>query len=202
MLHSVLFHPPPSRRRGGRRWVWSRRMGKTYLSVSCFSYTFRLVWSRMTLMLTKQPRSSFFARNIDILRDGFCGRDQRRRSDVGGDRQKRQDAMSQGMWAAYVHHADLRKQQRPPQYSGLVQRWSCPVAFSMAASTKIAFVISKYSRACRDLRACLNDFFHLPPQKPTVNRQDFEKLNQPSCTARRASRFIPFWLSQNARCLK
>ena len=41
---------------------------KTYLSVSCSANTCRLVWSRMTLMFIKHPRSSFLARNIDILR--------------------------------------------------------------------------------------------------------------------------------------
>lgn len=39
----------------------------SYLSVSYCSYTFRLVWSRMILMLTKQPRSSFLARALDIV---------------------------------------------------------------------------------------------------------------------------------------
>lgn len=44
-----------------------RRAGVAYLSGSFSSKTLRLVWSRMTLMLMKQPRSSFLARNIDIL---------------------------------------------------------------------------------------------------------------------------------------
>jgi hypothetical protein len=37
------------------------------LSVSFCSKTLRLVWSRMTLMLTKPPRSSFFERNMDMI---------------------------------------------------------------------------------------------------------------------------------------
>lgn len=39
----------------------------TYLSGSCSANTFLLVWSRITLTLTKQPRSSFFDRNIDMM---------------------------------------------------------------------------------------------------------------------------------------
>jgi len=42
-------------------------MKTTHLSGSYCSNTFRLVWSRMTLMLTKQPKSSFFARNCAML---------------------------------------------------------------------------------------------------------------------------------------
>lgn len=42
--------------------------GRMYLSVSCSANTFRLVWSRMVLILMKHPKSSFLARNIDILR--------------------------------------------------------------------------------------------------------------------------------------
>lgn len=38
-----------------------------YLSASCASKTCRLVWSRMTLILTKQPMSSFLARYRFIL---------------------------------------------------------------------------------------------------------------------------------------
>lgn len=38
-----------------------------HLSVSCCSNTLRFVWSRRVRTLTKQPRSSFFARNIDML---------------------------------------------------------------------------------------------------------------------------------------
>lgn len=41
-------------------------IAKSYLSGSCCSKTLRLVWSRMFMMLTKQPRSSFFARNCAI----------------------------------------------------------------------------------------------------------------------------------------
>lgn len=44
-------------------------MFSPYRSVSCSAKTFLLVWSRMTLMLTKHPKSSFFDRNIDILGD-------------------------------------------------------------------------------------------------------------------------------------
>lgn len=44
-----------------------RKKRLAYLSVSYFSYTLRLVWSRMTLTLMKQPRSSFFDRNMDIV---------------------------------------------------------------------------------------------------------------------------------------
>ena len=41
--------------------------GITHLSGSFSAKTLRLVWSRMVLMLTKHPRSSFFALNIDML---------------------------------------------------------------------------------------------------------------------------------------
>lgn len=94
---------------GGRGLLWSGRMGRAYLSASCFSYTFRLVWSRMTLMLTKQPRSSFFARNIDILGRASAGGTSVVGSDVG-DRQKRYDAMSKGWitwFVAYVSAGDM-----------------------------------------------------------------------------------------------
>lgn len=40
-----------------------RRAKETYLSGSCCSKTLRLVWSRMFMMLTKQPRSSFLGLN-------------------------------------------------------------------------------------------------------------------------------------------
>lgn len=40
-----------------------------YRSGSCSAKTLRLVWSRITLTLTKQPRSSFLALNIDMLAD-------------------------------------------------------------------------------------------------------------------------------------
>jgi hypothetical protein len=43
---------------------------RPYLSVSCSSKTFRLVWSRMVRALTKQPRSSFLARNMDMMGSG------------------------------------------------------------------------------------------------------------------------------------
>lgn len=39
----------------------------SHLSGSFCSNTIRLVWSRMILGWIKQPRSSFFARNIDML---------------------------------------------------------------------------------------------------------------------------------------
>jgi len=42
-------------------------IGEAHLSGSCSANTFLLVWSRMTLMLTKQPRSSFFERNMDMM---------------------------------------------------------------------------------------------------------------------------------------
>ncbi len=50
---------------GDARDVASRR--KAYRSGSFSAKTFLLVWSRMTLILMKQPRSSFFERNIDIM---------------------------------------------------------------------------------------------------------------------------------------
>jgi hypothetical protein len=40
-----------------------------YLSCSCSWKTFRFVWSRMILALMKPPRSSFFARNCDMISD-------------------------------------------------------------------------------------------------------------------------------------
>lgn len=62
-------------------------------------------------MLTKQPRSSFFALNIDILWRYFAGGTSVVGSDVG-DRQKRQDAMSKGVGlhssVTYVSNRDLR----------------------------------------------------------------------------------------------
>lgn len=45
--------------------------GCAHLSVSNSSKTLRFVWSRMVRALTKQPRSSFLARNMDIL-GGRC----------------------------------------------------------------------------------------------------------------------------------
>lgn len=41
----------------------------SYLCVSASAKAFRFEWSRMTLMLTNEPMSSFLARNIDILTD-------------------------------------------------------------------------------------------------------------------------------------
>jgi hypothetical protein len=38
-----------------------------YLSGSCSANTFLLVWSRMTLILRKDPISIFFALNIDMV---------------------------------------------------------------------------------------------------------------------------------------
>jgi hypothetical protein len=43
-----------------------------YRSVSLASKTLRFVWSRRVRTLTKQPRSSFLARNIDMM-GGFGG---------------------------------------------------------------------------------------------------------------------------------
>lgn len=59
---------------GGREVVWCwRTAGRADLSCSFCSKTLRLVWSRITLMLTKQPRSSFFERNMDILTCAWRG---------------------------------------------------------------------------------------------------------------------------------
>lgn len=49
---------------------WRDEEMRPYLSVSCSSKTFRLVWSRMVRALTKQPRSSFLARNMDMMDSG------------------------------------------------------------------------------------------------------------------------------------
>jgi hypothetical protein len=48
---------------------WEEAEGEAYRSGSCSAKTLRLVWSRITLTLTKQPRSSFLALNIDMLAD-------------------------------------------------------------------------------------------------------------------------------------
>ena len=49
----------------------ARKGGAAHLSGSNCSKTLRFVWSRMTRVLMKQPRSSFFALNMDILAVGF-----------------------------------------------------------------------------------------------------------------------------------
>lgn len=51
-----------------------------YRSGSCSAKTFLFVWSRMTLMLTKQPRSSFLERNIDMMAVVWVSKE-----GVGGD---------------------------------------------------------------------------------------------------------------------
>lgn len=62
----------PTKRNTSTRFNGHReRVGTgTCLSASCSAKTLRFVWSRIMRVLMKQPRSSFFARNIDILRRG------------------------------------------------------------------------------------------------------------------------------------
>lgn len=56
-------------------WVAVQEKSFAHLSVSWASKTLRFVWSRRVRTLTKQPRSSFLARNIDMVGDRGWGVD-------------------------------------------------------------------------------------------------------------------------------
>lgn len=99
----------------GVEWRDGEEKEDAHLSVSNCSKTLRLVWSRMVRALTKQPRSSFLARNMDMLAVvGVC--------DVGERRRARSTTISRRACHPEQEYGDDSRRLRHRSLSVVAQR--------------------------------------------------------------------------------